>query len=84
MNHAVRTEGWRLIRYAQGGEELYDEAKDPYEWFNLAGKPEQADQKNNLSKWLPKENKPDIGGAPDAGAEEGMPVAKKKAAKKKN
>jgi len=33
MNHAVRTEGWRHIRYAQGGEELYDESKDPYEWF---------------------------------------------------
>ena len=36
-NHAVRTEGWRYIRYADGGEELYDEAKDPREWVNLAG-----------------------------------------------
>src|SRR5262249_24489952 len=24
-NHAVRTDGWRYIRYADGGEELYDE-----------------------------------------------------------
>jgi arylsulfatase A-like enzyme len=76
MNHSVRTEGWRFIRYAQGGEELYDETKDPYEWFNLATKPEQEGQKGNLSRWLPKENKPDIGGAPGAGAEEGMPVKK--------
>ncbi len=39
-NHAVRSEGWRYIRYADGGEELYDEAQDPYEWTNLAAKPE--------------------------------------------
>ena len=36
QNHAVRTEGWRYIRYADGGEELYNESKDPYEWTNLA------------------------------------------------
>ncbi len=84
MNHAVRTEGWRYIRYAQGGEELYDEAKDPYEWFNLADKPEQAGQKDSLSKWLPTENKADIGGPQGAGAEEGMPAAKKQNARRKN
>ena len=33
-NHAVRTEGWRYIRYANGDEELYDEAADPL--FELA------------------------------------------------
>jgi arylsulfatase A-like enzyme len=36
-NHAVRSEKWRYIRYHGGGEELYDETKDPYEWTNLAG-----------------------------------------------
>ena len=35
-NHAIRTEKWRYIRYADGGEELYDHTKDPYEWNNLA------------------------------------------------
>ena len=35
MNHAVRTEDYRYIRYADGGEEFYDERKDPYEWTNL-------------------------------------------------
>ena len=39
-NHAVRTERWRYIRYADGGEELYDHDNDPNEWTNLAGKPE--------------------------------------------
>jgi arylsulfatase A-like enzyme len=29
----------RYIRYADGGEELYDVANDPHEWTNLAGHP---------------------------------------------
>ena len=82
MNHSVRTDGWRYIRYAQGGEELYDEAKDPYEWFNLADKPEQAGQKDNLSKWVPKQNKADIGDVPGAG--ERMPAAGKTAGRQKD
>lgn len=35
-NHAVRTEHWRYIRYANGDEELYDERDDPNEFHNLA------------------------------------------------
>jgi len=77
MSHAVRSEGWRYIRYRDGGEELYDEAKDPHEWTNLAGKPEHAARKEELGRWLPKENKPDIGGAVNAGAEEGQPRRKR-------
>jgi arylsulfatase A-like enzyme len=57
-NHAVRTEQWRYIRYHDGGEELYDEIKDPLEWTNLAGKPEFAAVKKELAKWLPKTNAP--------------------------
>lgn len=34
-NHAVRTERWRYIRYADGSEELYDHRSDPNEWTNL-------------------------------------------------
>jgi len=71
MNHTVRTEGWRLIRYANGDEELYDETKDPNEWTNLAMKPEFAGQKELLARLLPTKNKPDIGGR--GGAEEGEP-----------
>jgi arylsulfatase A-like enzyme len=74
QNHAVRTEGWRYIRYADGGEELYDEDRDPYEWTNLASKPEFAARKTELAKWLPQQNKPDIGGNPKAGAEECLPA----------
>jgi len=52
-NHALRTERWRYIRYANGDEELYDHAKDPNEWTNLANKPEFAPVKSELTKWLP-------------------------------
>lgn len=64
-NHTVRTEDWRYIRYANGDEELYHDSEDPYEWTNLAMKPEFAAKKVELGKYLPTENKPDIGGAKD-------------------
>ena len=57
-NHAVRSERWRYIRYADGGEELYDHEVDVYEWANLAAKAEYMPTKAELSKWLPKENAP--------------------------
>jgi arylsulfatase A-like enzyme len=56
-NHAVRTEKWRYIRYADGSEELYDHDDDPHEWTNLAKDERHAAVKAELSKWLPKENK---------------------------
>jgi arylsulfatase A-like enzyme len=52
-NHAIRTETHRYIRYADGGEELYDDSKDPYEWTNLASNPEHAGLKAKLAQWLP-------------------------------
>jgi arylsulfatase A-like enzyme len=60
-NHAVRSERWRYIRYADGGEELYDHAADPHEWTNLAADPKHAAAKAELAKHLPPENKPDAG-----------------------
>ena len=54
-SHAVRTEQWRYIRYANGDEELYDHEKDPEEWNNLANQPEYTSIKKNLSRWLPSE-----------------------------
>jgi len=57
QNHAVRAEKWRYIRYAGGGEELYDHDKDPYEWTNLATKPEYFHIKRELTQRLPTVNK---------------------------
>jgi arylsulfatase A-like enzyme len=52
-NHGVRTEKWRYIVYADGSEELYDEANDPHEWTNLARDPKFAAVKKELAKWAP-------------------------------
>lgn len=58
-NHAVRSDQYRYIRYADGTEELYDMDADPKEWTNLAGKPDLAKVKDELARWLPKANAPD-------------------------
>ena len=52
-NHAIRSKRWRYIRYADGGEELYDHSNDPHEWTNLANQPKFAAIKNELADWLP-------------------------------
>ena len=52
-NHALRSERWRYIRYADGGEELYDHAADPHEWNNLASRAEFTAVKSELARWLP-------------------------------
>jgi arylsulfatase A-like enzyme len=57
-NHAVRSEQYRYIRYADGSEELYDHAADPGEWKNLAGDPQLADVRKELAAWLPKQEAP--------------------------
>ncbi len=59
-NHAIRTERWRYIHYANGGEELYDHDRDPYEWTNLAADPAFAEVKSALKKQMPSENKPEL------------------------
>ena len=73
-NHAVRTDHWRYIRYADGSEELYDHRNDPYEWTNLAAKPETADQRQQLAAFLPTRNVPD--------AEQNKPASDRKAGTK--
>jgi len=57
-NHAVRSECWRYIRYADGTEELYDHSKDPNEWTNLAGEGQYAGVIKDHAKWIPQQNAP--------------------------
>ena len=59
-NHSLRSERWRYIRYADGGEELYDHDADPYEWTNLAGAAEHEQVKAELARWLPKINREEL------------------------
>jgi arylsulfatase A-like enzyme len=61
QNHAVRTEQWRYIRYANGDEELYDHDKDEFEFTNLAMKGAEFDLvKSTLAKTFPKVNQPGL------------------------
>ncbi len=58
-NHALRSERWSYIRYADGSEELYDRRQDPNEWVNLARLPAMTAAKDELKKWLPATDAPD-------------------------
>jgi arylsulfatase A-like enzyme len=62
-NHAVRTERWRYIRYADGSEELYDMLADPHEWKNLADDPKLNEVKRDLIAWLPRTSAPPAPGS---------------------
>jgi arylsulfatase A-like enzyme len=62
-NHAVRTERWRYIRYADSSEELYDVVADPNEWKNLADDPKFTAVKRDLAQWLPKKSQPPAPGS---------------------
>jgi arylsulfatase A-like enzyme len=53
-NHAVRSERWRYIRYADGSEELYDMRSDPHEWTNLSADSQYGKVISEHRKWLPK------------------------------
>ncbi len=60
-NHAVRSEAYRYIKYANGGEEFYDEKKDPYKWTNLISDKSIVSQKQELAKRMPKIEKKGVG-----------------------
>jgi arylsulfatase A-like enzyme len=59
-NDTIRTKRRRYIRYADGSEELYDHAKDPHEWRNLATDPATATERKRLAAWLPKDEAPEV------------------------
>jgi choline-sulfatase len=62
-NHAVRSERWRYIRYADGSEEFYDQQNDPQEWYNLAGDLQHAAAIAEHRQWLPKLDQPPAPGS---------------------
>lgn len=62
-NHAVRSEHWRYIRYADGSEELYDMQRDPNEWTNVVREPKLAGVVREHARWLPKINAPPAPGS---------------------
>ncbi len=51
-NHAVRSEQWRYIQYADGSQELYNHKDDPYEWKNLASDSQYAAIIQEHQQWL--------------------------------
>ncbi len=55
-NHAVRSERYRYIRYANGEEEFYDHSTDPHEWTNLAGQEEWRKEIDQHAAWIPATN----------------------------
>jgi arylsulfatase A-like enzyme len=62
-NHGVRSKDWRYIRYADGGEELYDMRRDPDEFYNLAGDPQYEQVIAAHRRWLPAESAPPAPGS---------------------
>jgi arylsulfatase A-like enzyme len=52
-NYSVGDARWRLIRYRDGSEELYDHEVDPHEWRNLAGEARTDDIRRQLAARLP-------------------------------
>ena len=58
LNHAVRSDRYRYIRYEDGSEELYDHDSDPGEFNNLASDPKHESAIKELANWLPTDNAP--------------------------
>jgi choline-sulfatase len=62
-NHAVRTERWRYIQYADGTEEFYDLLNDPQEFSNIVGDMRYAQIIAEHRRWLPKVDVPPAAGS---------------------
>jgi len=62
-NHAIRSERFRYIRYADGSEEFYDMVNDPQEWTNLIKDPSHAPLIAEHRRWLPAVDRPPAPGS---------------------
>ena len=51
-HYAVRSKRYRYVLCNNGEEELYDHKSDPYEWNNMAGNPDYAQEKARLREQL--------------------------------
>lgn len=58
--HTLRNKRWRYTRYQDGAEELYDHETDPMEWTNLANDPQYIHIKNEMAKYFPTINLPEL------------------------
>jgi hypothetical protein len=54
-SYGLSAQDWRLIHYANGDEEFYHTANDPFEWRNLAGENEHHDRMAALRALAPTE-----------------------------
>jgi arylsulfatase A-like enzyme len=52
-HYSVIRGDWHYIRYAEGGEELYNLVDDPHEWDNLAGAADQANRIADMASFIP-------------------------------
>lgn len=59
-SYGLSTERWRLIHYANGDEEFYDNWNDPFEWHNLEGSPEYKARMTQLHNLSPKKYTPKV------------------------
>jgi arylsulfatase A-like enzyme len=82
-NHSIRSETWRYIRYADGGEELYNHDTDPYEWTNLAKDPQYVSVKADLARFAPKINAAELARTLGDGEGERSGVTRKQGAARK-
>ena len=57
-NFGIRDQRYRLIRYADGSEELYDMQEDPNEFTNLIDDSAHASAATRLRKYIPAESAP--------------------------
>ncbi len=64
-NHAVRSERYRYIHYADGSEEFYDVQADPSEWSNLVKDSRYAGLVAAHRTWMPKPDVPPAKGSAD-------------------
>jgi len=57
-HYSVMLGDWHYIRYAEGGEELYNLSDDPHEWDNMAMNEDQTERKAHMASFIPTEQAP--------------------------